>query len=391
MIGERLRFLRLARGMSLDELAGKMPCPVSKQMLSRYERDLATPTPRMVTALAKAHGVPISRLLEAPQVRIETIAYRRQATLNARDQGQMTAFVTRELEQRVRVQEATGALQTLVPILSMKAECLQDAEMAANQLRKVWKLGQTPIANLIDELENRLVHVIEVDAPKAFDGLSLIAYERTKKPVAVATVVRKGVSTDRQRLSLAHELGHIVLKLSESVDEEKAAYRFASAFLAPAETLRRDVGETRSAIELGELAMLKQRYRMSLQALIYRMREIGIISDGYAQEWFGKIRAKGWREVEPYELSSEEPSWLRRSAYRAVAEGTLRRGEVAPFLEADFEEAPIAKSDKLELMKLSREERRKRLAESVAKSAASYLADSDWRKRKPKGAQTAIE
>ena len=70
-----------------------------------------------------------------------------------------------------------------------------------------------------------------------------------KNVMAVAIATRRGTSGDRYRLNVAHELGHLMLKLSEDVDAEKAAFRFGAAFLAPAEELRREVGEKRSLIE----------------------------------------------------------------------------------------------------------------------------------------------
>jgi len=231
----------------------------------------------------------------------------------------------------------------------------------------------------VDEMESRLVHVIEVEAPESFDGLSLVAYDEKKKPVAVAAAVRRGVPGDRQRLSLAHELGHIVLKVvGDDVTEEKAAYRFASALLAPASALRREVGERRSAVDLGELVMLKQRYRMSLQAIVYRLRELGIISDNHGQNWFVSIKGKGWGKVEPWEILKEEPTWLRRNVHRAIAEGVLRRDEARGLLGTDAFDENMDSSERLEMMQMTREERRRLLEQSVAETVADYELDNEW-------------
>ena len=51
--------------------------------------------------------------------------------------------------------------------------------------------------------------------------------------LAAAIATRRGTSGDRHRLNVAHELGHLTLNPSEDVDEEKAAFRFGAAFLAP--------------------------------------------------------------------------------------------------------------------------------------------------------------
>ncbi|MGE4585292.1 MAG: ImmA/IrrE family metallo-endopeptidase [Sphaerochaeta sp.] len=50
------------------------------------------------------------------------------------------------------------------------------------------------------------------------------------------------VTGDRQRFTLAHELGHFYLsgKLDASMDEKKSCLRFAQAFLLPSELYSRN-------------------------------------------------------------------------------------------------------------------------------------------------------
>src|SRR4051812_23759702 len=94
MDGDRLRVLRLARGMSLDDLAVATNSIVSKQMLSRYERGLSVPTPRVITALAKALGVPVSRLFGGANLTVKPVAYRKQTSLSKGDQHRITSLLT---------------------------------------------------------------------------------------------------------------------------------------------------------------------------------------------------------------------------------------------------------------------------------------------------------
>jgi Zn-dependent peptidase ImmA (M78 family) len=364
--------------MSLDDLADATGVIVSKQMLSRYERGLSAPTPRVVTALASALGIPVSRLLEPPRVNVEPVAYRKRAALTKGDEYRISSLLKTGLELRVRIQEANGFAPPDLPILKLAASTVEGAEKAAEQIRRAWDLGETPIMSLVDEMESRLVHVIEVHAPTSFDGLSLVAYDEERHPIAVAAAIRKGVPGDRQRLSLAHELGHILLELPSDVDEEKAAYRFASALLAPAEAVRREVGEKRSAIDLGELAVLKQRYRISLQAVVYRLRELSIITENHAKEWFIRIRASGWGKVEPWEIAPENPTWMKLNVHRAVAEGMLRRDEAKEMLGEEEFEPPSSTTELAEMMQMTREERRRLLEQSVEVSADDYTVDQEW-------------
>lgn len=60
-LAERLAALRLAAGWSLDELAARSG--VSRATLSRLERAETSPTATLLSRLARAHGLPLSRLL----------------------------------------------------------------------------------------------------------------------------------------------------------------------------------------------------------------------------------------------------------------------------------------------------------------------------------------
>lgn len=76
---------------------------------------------------------------------------------------------------------------------------------------------------------------------------------------------------------------------------EKAANRFASALLMPADAIRAEVGAHRSSISLGELVNLKIRFRVSVQALAYRCKDLGIINAATFSELFNTFAERGWR------------------------------------------------------------------------------------------------
>ena len=79
MNAARLKAIRLARGMTLDDLSASMGGVVTKQALSKYELGSSVPTPRVLAALAGALGVKGMELLSAPRVNVETVAFRKQA------------------------------------------------------------------------------------------------------------------------------------------------------------------------------------------------------------------------------------------------------------------------------------------------------------------------
>ena len=228
-----------------------------------------------------------------------SVAYRKRARLGKKEQAQLESFVAEVLEQRVSFQKRMGECNSLeLPIQGTPVHELDDAEQAALTLRQKWNLGTAPIANLVGVLEDHFIHIIEVDADETFDGISAVARDSDKNVMAVAIATRRGTSGDRYRLNVAHELGHLMLKLSEDVDAEKAAFRFGAAFLAPAEELRREVGEKRSLIEIDDLLYLKWRYGMSIQAILFRLKDLEVITESYYKQWCMDINRLGWRKQE---------------------------------------------------------------------------------------------
>lgn len=381
MIGQRLRQLRLARGLSLEALAAEMGGIVTKQALSKYERGKAQPATVVLNKLAAVLGVKAAYLWSEPTIRVQFIAYRKGSGLPNREQTKVESYIRQELEERIRLQELTQqANGSDLPVQALHIETVEDAECAAETLRKQWNLGFDPIASVTGVLEDNLIHVLEIDANERFDGISAVAYDE-QRVAAAAVVVRRGVAGEHQRLNLTHELGHLVLNVPENVDEEKAAFRFGSAFLAPAAVVYREVGKKRAFIQTEELLLFKRRFGMSIQALLYRFRDLSIITKSYYKQWCMDVNRLGWRKQEPLEFPPEQRQWLRQNVLRALAEGMLTQEEAEGTLgEMVKIKQPLSLIERRAFMRLPLEERRHLLAEQAKKMASYYKQDTEWRK-----------
>lgn len=373
--GDRIRQLRLAEGMTQAELASATGDLVSKQMISRYERDQSQPSPKVLRGLAEALEVKTADLFRRPPAEIEFEAYRRFSRLGKRKQRQIERMVERELETRIRLQDVLGQLREKpIPADEWAVSTPEDAEKAAEELRDRWELGRAPIASITEVLEDQRIHVIDVTGFDDFDGLSALA--RDGGDILAAAVVYHGERPgERQRLSLAHELAHIVLDVEESedFDEEDAAYRMGAAFLAPKKPLIRDVGKRRESLQLQELLLLKEEYGMSIQALLYRFKDLGVITDHHHRQWSIHIDKMGWRKSEPEELSPEEPKWLRRSVYRAYSEGLISQEEAERLIgESPDGDTPPTLQRRRSFMDLPVEERREVLQKQADEMEEHY-------------------
>jgi Zn-dependent peptidase ImmA (M78 family) len=354
---------------------------VTRQALWKYEQGKAQPSAVVLAKLSSALRTPAAALWRDPVYTVQFIAYRKGSALLKRDQVQVQAAVELALGERLQLRERAGLDHGLgVPDEPYVVATISDAETAAQQLRERWVLGMDPISSVSGVLEDHGVHVIEIEAAEKFDGISAVAHDQSGAIVGAAVVTRVGLPGERQRLDLAHELGHLVLTVSAEVDEERAAFRFAGAFLAPADAVRREVGARRAFVQLAELRLLKRRFGMSMQALLRRLYDLQIITESHYREWCIDINRLGYRKDEPDRMPPEQPQWLRRTALRALAEGQISRQEAERMLgEAIEREQALSLVERRALMKLPLAERRRVLTEQAAKVAAHYDRDTEWR------------
>ena len=381
MLGERLRRFRLARGMSLDDLHAAIGGMVSKQALSKYERGKMRPKVTILNRIASTLGVKSTQLWGESVCHVEWIAFRKRANLRKKEQEQLESVVAELLEKRLSLQKRIGELESLeLPIQDIPVNSPDDAEAAAMALHRQWGLGAEPIPNLLEVLEARGIHIIEVDADEKFDGISAVARDVEGNVLAAAIATRRGTSGDRHRLNVAHELGHLILNPGISVDAEKAAFRFGAALLAPAEGLYRELGEKGRRVRHNDLLYLKWHYGISIQAILFRLRDLGLVTNSHFQQWWIEINKSGWRTREPIEIPRENPKRFHRQVYRALSEELIEEWEADQLLNDSLTtSSPRSLIERRAFLQLPTDLRRNLLMEQAKQMADHYETDSDWR------------
>lgn len=339
MIGGRIKQARIAAGLSLRDLVKAMGNYVSAQVIQKYEQGLTNPGSDVLIKLAKALGVKVEFFFRPDNVQVSLSCpiYRKNASVSKKHlesiQARMKDRVEKYLEVEALFPEDRFDKISINNLRHRKITKSEDIEKLAEDLRAAWALGTDPIENMTDIIEDRGAMVIPLEASDDFDGLSCWANESI--PVIV---VKKGLSGDRQRSNLAHELGHLMMKMSSEnpKDEEKAAKRFSGAFLAPAEAVYRELGRKRNNLDELELLMLKKKYGMSMQQWIYRAKDLEIISESRAVELFKMFRIKRWNRHEPGDVPAEEPQ-----RYKLLVVQALTEGLISPVRAAEFLDMPI--------------------------------------------------
>jgi len=379
MLGQRLKQFRLANSMSLDELVAATGGIVSKVALSKYERGIIQPSNRVLNSLAKVFNVKIIHLVNPPDIRVEFVAYRKDSTFSKKAQLNVESLVTSKLEDIIKIQDLLfHTFNPNLPLKHFQINSLPDVEAASVELRNKWKLGLDPISSITQTLENKFIHTITLEGDKPFDGISALAYSQNQLKAA-AVVSKSNIPGERQRLNLAHELGHIVLNISPDVDEEKAAFRFGGAFLAPAETIYKIVGRKREHFQIKELYLLKKIFGISIQSLLFRLKDLDIISSSSYSMWCRIINKNKWKKDEPMPMKEEKSQWFERNVLHAFSEGLISSDEAARLLGDDFDSPELSLIKKKEFMKLSIKDRERVLSDEADRLAQFYSTTKEWK------------
>ena len=344
MNGQRIELARKRAGFSLRGLSAALGGKPSHQSIRKYEKGKMTPSGSILVALAKALGVSTDFLMSDQVQALAGVEFRKLSSTSAKDRARVQAEVMDQVDRYLTIEELL-ALDTAHWTSPIQPVCLvheTDAENVADRLRDAWGLGNTPIPNLTDLLEEQGLKVIMISLPDTVSGLTCWAIRPDDDDHIPIIVVNRNHGLERRRFTLAHELAHRVLDTDSPVNIERAANRFAGAFLIPANHLRYRVSSAqnpgRRQISYDEIIRLKHFYRVSAAALLMRLHQIEVLSESSMRYAFQTI-ARGWRknEPEPLEVNSEHyfelPRRFVRLCYWALAERLIAPTRAAQLLQ----------------------------------------------------------
>lgn len=314
--GSRLVLARHFRGREAADLAESLG--VKRQYIHQIETNARRPTPEMWDAIAETmafHRTFFALELPAdygPSVghfRTFKSATKRELE-QVRAQGKVFELLVRHVESAVKLP------RPIVP--RFEATSTEDAERAAEHCRLAWGLPLTaPIGHLSRVLEHAGVAIGSFISSRS--KISAFSWYGMNRPFAVRNHF---MPPSRNRFSLAHELGHLVMHTSadwgcSDVLEEQAD-RFASAFLMPAAGFSLEYPQG-AWLDWQELFRLKSRWGASVQAVVRRARDLGLLPAVLYQRACRHVGASGWRKNEPGEPSSAELPEVISAATALVA------------------------------------------------------------------------
>jgi Zn-dependent peptidase ImmA (M78 family)/transcriptional regulator with XRE-family HTH domain len=322
--GARLTLARHLAGLRKSELAALVD--KSATAVAAWETGAKHPTAATVAQLALSLSVDPGFFAVRPEdvAAISALPHfrsLRSTSQRVRDQayayGQLAVDIASSLERHVELPDPD------VPSLLVSADDRNGdgPERAAQLIRKEWHIEAGPVGHLVRLLENRGVLVIF--SPPQTASVDAYSFNSKLRPVVILNPIKRDYY--RQRFDVAHELGHLIMHSDAEPGGrivEDQAHRFAAELLMPADQIRDLLPVTMGGNVWRTLARLKEQWGVSIQALLYRARWLGRLSDVSYRNAMTTISARGWRRNEPGLVSAiEQPSLLPRAVELLAQEG----------------------------------------------------------------------
>jgi Zn-dependent peptidase ImmA (M78 family)/transcriptional regulator with XRE-family HTH domain len=306
--GERVRHARELRDLTQAALAQHIG--VNQSTIAQIESGLIQPSDEIVKAIALRTGLVPSffRQDSGPDFPQGSLLFRCRASTAAREKAQ----AYRAAQTMFEVADKLAASIKQIPVRIPTTEPSTDSKTAAQMTRVALGLSpDKPLLNLINAVEKAGVLVLAL--PEKFEKVDAFSVWGSDSHVPVIAFAN-GKAWDRIRFSVGHELGHLVMHQTMSGSLKSlhdAADEFSAELLLPETAMR---VELVPPITLTAVAKLKVRWRVSMQAIIRRAHELGIITPRQYTYLFAQLSKHGWRTREPENLdvSAEQPRALRK-------------------------------------------------------------------------------
>jgi Zn-dependent peptidase ImmA (M78 family)/DNA-binding XRE family transcriptional regulator len=320
-VAQRLIEARMALQISRAELARELN--LSGQAIGYYETGERRPDMSVLLRMAELLRQPVSFFLRAsPSIEghlgtrfFRSIGSRSNKINNALDVKTKWLWeLINAMSEEIRLPKPN------MPIVQTPRDAVYsigEIEDIATSVRRHWSLGDGPIANVVALFETHGVAVTRFEL--GCDEIDAFSCWIKRRPYILLGSDKK--SCCRSRFDAAHELGHLLLHgdiAQEDIENkkirdrlEREANSFAGAFLLPRNSLLREFYSTR----VGHLKGLKERWRVSMQAIAHRAKDIGIVDDIQYISFRKQISFHKWTKNEPLDedIPLEQPMLLLKS------------------------------------------------------------------------------
>lgn len=307
---KQLTFAREYRGYSQTELA-KSILGLSQSNLSKFEKGLETLSDDVQEKIIDFLDFPKEFFNRKINFTIDNANYRKKSTISKamiqqfENKCKIIGYIVDELSEVVEWPSFT--------LSPLNVEGGYSPKQIAHYNRKLLKLrDDEPVKNIFSLLEESGIIIYEIDENEKFDGLSFVS--NNGFPVII---INKKFDNDRKRLTLAHELGHLLLHnenlfpVSSFRDKEAEAFEFAGEFLMPESAIKNSLYRLR----LNDLGMLKKYWLTSKSSIITRAKNLKCIDQKRYTYFMIEMSRSGELKKEDIEVYIDNPTCLKNAYY----------------------------------------------------------------------------
>jgi Zn-dependent peptidase ImmA (M78 family)/transcriptional regulator with XRE-family HTH domain len=286
------------RGINQEELAQNIS--ITQGYLSKIEKGLLLANEEVLERLCATLKLDAKFFSKKGDIFPPNLYYRKKTKTPQRTLNKIEAEMNIH---RLNIHELLTSIDIdTQPLGNFDLEEHLDPKLVARKVRQLWGIPSGPINNLYSIIERKGVVMVSFDFESLdIDGRSM--FTDKKQPIIF---VNSSKPMCRQRFTVAHELGHLLMHIGNSISEErdieKEANIFANEFLIPEMDLRKQI---LTGLTLHGLADLKRYWKVSMQAILYKAHSSKIITDyNHKNLLFETIKLK-IKSKEPAELDPE--------------------------------------------------------------------------------------
>jgi len=338
-----IKSYRELAGLSQDSLG--VVAGVTRQTIASWENGSTQPTFAELAKVANALHVPIELLLGEESGLEVGLLFR--ADDPAALTPELRALLSRKAADYAELEEILGESSAVPMSRPLDGYDEYIVQQTAAEVRNWLGLGDTgAVSNLFSLLENRGLKIIRHKLPETIFGFS--AYTENH---GALIVLNSEQSPERQLSTALHELGHLIFHRREYIaanaappkkgkdQRERSANALAGAIMLPDKVVIMELHRYRHEwIPIPVLADIKERYWVSMQMVVTRAGQVGILTEAQAGKQFGWLKKK-YGINEPYKLSDLPGlSRLKKLTYTALLNGEITSTRASEILDLPLRE-----------------------------------------------------
>lgn len=335
MIGKKIKYYRLKKGLTTEELAKAIGC--TKAAISLYENEEREPGDDVCKNIATVLDIPWVELLSRNNGKIEFnhVSFRKKHRTSKKVIDLLKMDIESKCADRIGLMNIVGSIN----FKCFKAKKLSFNDSVIDNAKQIRSMLGIPFSGPIYSATNVLEHagiiVLSFDCSEEIDGVNGLVNN-----IPYIFFNSKNRTIERQRFTIIHETCHLFFNDSEGdkteTEIEKYINQVAGNVLIPTDDIYSIFGKTNRNITTYLRNDVAREYKIAPSCLLTRLLEAKVITERYYKGYFMILNANEGKKNEKSLLDddkdSEQPTIFIQQVYLALADELISASRAAEFL-----------------------------------------------------------